>query len=604
MAVYLGNNKLTFDGISEIYVGSNKVYSATPPGPPIIDNPVNEYFCVYSANSFTIRFEKIQTAGGASANLNYDNLKLKYSTDKTTWTEVSATQGFNFNGGTIYYIYTSSAEVGTFVHEASLSWSSAAWGQVCSAPAYGYYSYTSTRMKFSGTSTIYLMGNIRTIAQGDQATPYNGYVGSSTMIDYVGMTVSSSSYSIYYTRACGLGASTRGSTYLRARGISNIQGTSNSIIDISNLFIGDHENTGSGEVSYPTFSYSIGTPYTPPYDPSEDYFYIENLTSSSNTLKISRQSGATGITIYRSTNKTSWTSMGTTSTSGISYSIPSKAKVYLRATSTSWGGSSSALHFITCTSNYAVGGNIMSLVYGDSFIGQTTISRNYMFASLFSTQPNLKNIDNLVLPGNSYSGYDQMFASCTGLTSIPSTLLPATTLTTQCYRNMFQGCTGITSVPSNLLPATTLATLCYQGMFNGCTGITSVPSNLLPATTLATQCYQSMFQNNSGLTSVPNLPATTLASSCYSQMFYGCRNITKAPELPATTLASSCYQGMFYGCNKLNEITCYANNISATNCTSSWVNGVASSGTFHKKGTANWTTGINGIPSGWTVVNT
>ena len=528
MAVYLGNNKLTFDGISEIYVGSNKVYSATPPGPPIIDNPVNEYFCVYSANSFTIRFEKIQTAGGANANLNYDNLKLKYSTDKTNWTEVSATQGFNFNGGTLYYIYTSSAQVGTFVHDSSLSWSSAAWGQVCSAPAYGYYSYTSTKMKFSGTSTIYLMGNIRTIAQGDQATPYNGYVGSKTMIDYVGMTVSSSSYSIYYTRACGLGASTRSSTYIRARGISNIEGTSNSIIDINNLYIGNHENTGSGEVSYPTFSYSTGTPYTPPYDPSEDYFYVENLTNSANTLSIKKSNNsAPTFTVYRSTNKTTWTSMGSTSTTALTYSIPANSKVYLKATTTNWAKKVSYYTYaniMSCSSSFAVGGNIMSLIKGDSFSSDSSFTAEYALYNLFYGSTNLMNIDKLVLPSKLLQNY--------------------------CYGNMFYGCSGLTSIPSNLLPA------------------------------------------------------TTLANYCYYQMFYGCRGLTKAPELPATTLTNMCYYYMFNGCSSLNEITCYANDISANNCTKDWVYGVASSGTFHKKGTANWTTGTNGIPSGWSVVNT
>jgi hypothetical protein len=112
-----------------------------------------------------------------------------------------------------------------------------------------------------------------------------------------------------------------------------------------------------------------------------------------------------------------------------------------------------------------------------------------------------------------------------------------------------------------------------------------------------------MFNNCTSLTNVPNLPATTLASGCYESMFSSCTSLTKAPELPATTLADQCYQFMFNGCSSLNEITCYANDISATDCTSSWVDGVASSGTFYKKGSANWTTGIDGIPTGWTVID-
>ena len=87
-------------------------------------------------------------------------------------------------------------------------------------------------------------------------------------------------------------------------------------------------------------------------------------------------------------------------------------------------------------------------------------------------------------------------------------------------------------------------------------------------------------------------------------MFYGCTSLVTAPTLPATTLATYCYRYMFYSCSSLNYIKCLATDISATNCTSSWLKGVASSGTFVKAASmTSWTTGISGIPSGWTVQN-
>jgi len=87
-------------------------------------------------------------------------------------------------------------------------------------------------------------------------------------------------------------------------------------------------------------------------------------------------------------------------------------------------------------------------------------------------------------------------------------------------------------------------------------------------------------------------------------MLTGCTNITRSPDLPATTLTERCYQNMFYNCTKLNYIKCLATDISANLCTSSWVSSVASSGTFYKKSSmSSWTTGIDGIPSGWTIVN-
>jgi hypothetical protein len=87
-------------------------------------------------------------------------------------------------------------------------------------------------------------------------------------------------------------------------------------------------------------------------------------------------------------------------------------------------------------------------------------------------------------------------------------------------------------------------------------------------------------------------------------MFRDCTSLTTAPELPATTLAQSCYRYIFYGCSNLNYIKCLATNISASSCTKNWVDGVASNGTFIKHpNMSNWTTGINGIPSGWTVID-
>ena len=226
-----------------------------------------------------------------------------------------------------------------------------------------------------------------------------------------------------------------------------------------------------------------------------------------------------------------------------------------------------------------------------------------------------------VLPATTLTSscYQGMFYG-SGLTQAPS--LPAETLANNCYREMFQSCASLTTAP--VLPATTLATSCYQGMFYS-TGLTQAPS--LPAETLAANCYQYMFRGCTSLTTAPNLPATTLAANCYQEMFRGCSSLTTAPDLPATTLASSCYQGMFYSskltqspllpaetleancykemfrdCKSLNQITCLATTISATDCLKDWVNAVAAAGTFVKAASAtSWPTGVSGIPSGWTV---
>lgn len=223
-------------------------------------------------------------------------------------------------------------------------------------------------------------------------------------------------------------------------------------------------------------------------------------------------------------------------------------------------------------------GNIMSLVSGDSFANATTIANN-QFVDLFKETNN----------GNP-----------TGALSAEHLILPATTLASSCYADMLSGCNSLTGTPT--LPATTLAYGCYDGMFVGCTSLTTAP--VLPATTLARNCYSSMFYGCTSLTTAPMLPATTLANGCYQLMFHSCTSLTTAPELPVTNLVDYCYSGMFAGCTSLNYIKCLATDISAENCTDDWVDGVSSSGTFVKNSSMNdWSSGMDGIPTGWSVIN-
>ena len=219
-------------------------------------------------------------------------------------------------------------------------------------------------------------------------------------------------------------------------------------------------------------------------------------------------------------------------------------------------------------------GNIMSLVNETGFATATDLTGDYAFKLLFSSFRNLSNHSSRKL------------------------VLPATTLTKNCYYSMFAGCTGLTTAPA--LPATELAEQCYYSMFYGCSSLTAAPE--LPATTLKKKCYYGMFQNCTSLTTAPALPATELAQQCYNWMFYGCTNLTTAPLLPAPTLAPYCYTSMFSGCTKLNAVTCLATNISAEYATLNWLKDVAETGTLTiAKGMENkWTANsAGGIPSGW-----
>ena len=189
----------------------------------------------------------------------------------------------------------------------------------------------------------------------------------------------------------------------------------------------------------------------------------------------------------------------------------------------------------------------------------------------------------------------QLFIGCRSLQNAPE--LPATTLTNECYRSLFQGCVRLSAAPE--LPATTLTDSCYRNLFYGCTRLTTAPE--LPATTLAYDCYENTFYGCTSLTAAPELPATTLTNECYQGIFYGCTSLTTAPELPATILAEYSYNNMFYGCTSLNYVKCLATDMTATGCTTNWLKSVASTGTFVKDANTTWSTGVDGIPSRWTI---
>ena len=190
--------------------------------------------------------------------------------------------------------------------------------------------------------------------------------------------------------------------------------------------------------------------------------------------------------------------------------------------------------------------------------------------------------------------FKNLFMDCSSLYQAPE--LPATTLATYCYSLMFLGCTNLKTAPE--LPATTLANYCYESMFRNCTSLTQAPE--LPATTLANYCYQYMFYGCTSLTQAPDLPVTKLVKGCYYYMFDGCAGLTQAPDLLATTLEEHCYFSMFKGCTKLNYVKCLATKTSATDCTKYWLEGVATTGDFYTPASTTWSSGANGIPSGWT----
>ena len=356
---------------------------------------------------------------------------------------------------------------------------------------------------------------------------------------------------------------------------------------------------------------------------------VENVVTASKYLTFTSE-GTTTISLssfssntpklYYSYDKTNWTEWDYSA-----LEFTSSSPLYLCGDNP--GGFSSGLginQFVDDGSNYGVSGDIMSLLDYDNDIKEipsikcfsslfygcklteapslpaTTLTES-CYSYMFRNCANLKVAPDLPATKLPESCYASMFTGCSGLQTAPE-VIPASTLEKSCCEFMFQNCTSLKVAPN--LPATTLAIMCYRNMFDGCTSLTTAPEEL-PATTLAASCYLSMFNSCNSLTTVPEeLPATTLATSCYRNMFYDCRKLQTAPVLPAEILVASCYQSMFGSCTILNYVKCLAKNIDAELCTTNWLKGVNSSGTFVKaSGMTGWSSGESGIPAGWTVEN-
>ena len=68
-------------------------------------------------------------------------------------------------------------------------------------------------------------------------------------------------------------------------------------------------------------------------------------------------------------------------------------------------------------------------------------------------------------------------------------------------------------------------------MFAADSALVEAPA--LPATALSTNCYKWMFNNCTSLTTIPALPATELPEGCYYEMFKGASKIALSTDREA-----------------------------------------------------------------------
>lgn len=164
-------------------------------------------------------------------------------------------------------------------------------------------------------------------------------------------------------------------------------------------------------------------------------FWIRNDTNSSNTVSIKKSnSGAPTLTVYYSKDLQTWTALSSTSTTARTVSLAAWETVYFKCTTNNWGtisGTSMYSNKIFFGSAHVMGGNIMSLLYGDNFVGKKVFPNENVeciFYALFSGNTACRDASQLVLPVTHIE-------STTGL------------MGKRCYCSMFEDCSNLQHGP-------------------------------------------------------------------------------------------------------------------------------------------------------------
>ena len=182
---------------------------------------------------------------------------------------------------------------------------------------------------------------------------------------------------------------------------------------------------------------------------SFDYLTFTALEDGTFTLTIPSYVNTSYVTSvsYSLDDGESWTTTAN-SASNVTITTPTVTagnKVLWKGTAVRFGIAENNYSRFSSTGSFAASGNIMSLLYGDSFSNQVSLSGKTCC-------------------------FFRMFYNCTKLTTAPA--LPATTLASACYADMFWGCTALTTAPA--LPAKTLVSNCYLCMFQNCSSLNTV----------------------------------------------------------------------------------------------------------------------------------
>ena len=230
---------------------------------------------------------------------------------------------------------------------------------------------------------------------------------------------------------------------------------------------------------------------TQEHDYSKDYLTFRILSDGVVTWKA--LGTGSDKTIEYSINDGNWTSITSTS-AGVDIPVVTNDVVRFRGNNTKYCANnknnySGFENTSDSAAEFNIEGNIMSLVYGDNYINNSTLTETWVFCSLFK-KCKVISAENLILPALTLTEgcYRALFSYAQSLTIAPK--LPATTLAIDCYWYMFEKC-AITTAPELL--ATTLLKESYGYMFNGCASLNYI--KCLATNISATDCLKGWTTN-------------------------------------------------------------------------------------------------------------
>ena len=219
----------------------------------------------------------------------------------------------------------------------------------------------------------------------------------------------------------------------------------------------------------PAYSHLVNEASLKKEKPYEQQYLTFDIIEGGDIVWYTVNSNVTRTIEYSLDDGETWNRITSSSIGSATFTVNAGDKVLFKGTNNDYGDYPRDNKFFHSTIKYNVYGNIMSMFYGDDFIGKDEFPSGTSTISGLFKQTNVVEAKNLVLPAKTmtYMCYASMFGYCSDLVSVPK--LPSKTTANRCYSAMFIDCTSLETAPD--LPATKLGPYCYLNMFNGCSNL-------------------------------------------------------------------------------------------------------------------------------------